>query len=243
MLAAFGAIENGPRGGAPPLLVALVVFVVVGLLIWLGMRAKDTSMSFLTIATNDGSRTIFPSADRQYLGTVKDFIAEKINRDDQTSVHYFDNRSTNVRAETANIGTDQSIHADTLVAGDDNWIAARSPGASIGNSSQTYQATNSPGAQVGTGNLALANRIRVEAVDFSPVLPQIGELRKFYARTDGTQHIEQRLSELERLMTAGAPAPTEKSRVRSLAVDLSSLLQAYPPMVQLFQHILRMVGG
>lgn len=239
----FGAIGNGPRGGAAPLPLALAILAVAGMFIWLGIRSKDTSTTYLTIATNDGSRTIFPSADRAYLSAVKDFIADKINRDDEAAVQYFDNRSTHVRAATANIGTDQSVYADALVVGDNNWVAARSAGASIGNSTHSYQATNSPGAQVGASVVAIGNRVRIETVDFSQILPQITELRNFYGRTANAEHIEQRLSELEHLMAAGAPAPADKSHVQKLATELSTILQGYPPLVQLFQHVAQLVGG
>ena len=225
----------------PPMALGLIVLFIAGLFVLAGIRAKDKAMSFLTIVTNDGARTIFPSSNIKYLRNVKDFIGEKINRDDQTSVQYFDNRSTNVQAETANIGTDQSIHAAALVVGDNNMLASQSPGAVVGGSS--YSAVNSPGAQLGTGHSSAHNRIRMEVVDFSSVLPQIAEMRAFYGRTDGTQHIEQRLIELEHLMKAGAPAPADKQRLRGLTSDLSSLLQAYPPVVQLFQHIAHLVGG
>ena len=242
-LAGLAALIQSTSYAGPPPALGVVLLCLSGILIFAGVRSKDHVMSFLTIATNDGSRTVFPSRDRKYLRTVKDFIAEKINRNDLTAVQYFDNRSTSVQAETANIGTDQSIRADAIVMGDNNLVASRSAGAHVGTTSHSYSAVNSPGAQVGAGNTATGNVIHMRVTDFSSVLPQITELREFYGRTAGASHVEERLAELERLMKAGAPAPSEKSRVRSLASDLGTILQAYPPMVQLFQHIVRMVGG
>jgi hypothetical protein len=59
----------------------------------------------------------------------------------------------------------------------------------------------------------------------------------FFGRQPGTQHLEQRLSELELLMRAGTPTPSQKARVRELTGEMSSILQAYPQAVDLFQHI------
>lgn len=239
---AIALIQSLDRWGPPPAL-GIVLLCVAGALVVAGIRAKDHVMSFLTIATNDGGRTVFPSRDRKYLATVKDFIADKINRNDLAAVQYFDNRTTSVQAETANFGTDQSIRADAIVMGDNNLVASRSAGAHVGTTSHSYSAVNSPGAQLGAGHMATGNVIHMRVTDFSGVLPQITELREFYGRTAGASHVEERLAELERLMKGGAPAPAEKSRIRSLASDLGTILQAYPPMVQLFQHIIRMIGG
>ncbi|MGE3712043.1 MAG: hypothetical protein AB7G35_20550, partial [Hyphomicrobiaceae bacterium] len=80
-------------------------------------------------------------------------------------------------------------------------------------------------------------------IDFTQVLPQIVELQRFYAQHPDMRHIDQRLSEMELLMRAGAATHQQKGRVRSLALDLGEILQTYPAMTQLFGHIIRMVDG
>ena len=62
-------------------------------------------------------------------------------------------------------------------------------------------------------------------VDYSPVLSAIVEMHRFYARQANTQHLEQRLSELELLMRAGTPTVTQKARLRELSTDMSQILQ------------------
>jgi hypothetical protein len=74
-------------------------------------------------------------------------------------------------------------------------------------------------------------------VDYASVLPSIVEMHRFYARQPGTQHLEQRLSELELLMRAGTPTAAQKTRLRELSGDMSQILAAYPQAVELFDHI------
>ena len=74
-------------------------------------------------------------------------------------------------------------------------------------------------------------------VDYTGVLPAIVEMHRFYARQPGTQHLEQRLSELEMLMRAGTPTASQKARVRELTGDMTQILNAYPQAVELFDHI------
>lgn len=80
-------------------------------------------------------------------------------------------------------------------------------------------------------------------VDYSGVLSAIVEMHRFYARQQGTQHLEQRLSELELLMRAGTPTGAQKARLRELSNDLSQILQAYPQAVELFDHIGELGGA
>lgn len=74
-------------------------------------------------------------------------------------------------------------------------------------------------------------------IDYSGVLPAIVEMHRFYARQTGTQHLEQRLSELELLMRAGTPTISQKTRLRELSGEMSQILGAYPQAVELFDHI------
>jgi len=74
-------------------------------------------------------------------------------------------------------------------------------------------------------------------IDYSGVLPAIVEMHRFYARQTGTQHLEQRLSELELLMRAGTQTTAQKARLRELSGEMSQILGAYPQAVELFDHI------
>jgi hypothetical protein len=62
-------------------------------------------------------------------------------------------------------------------------------------------------------------------------------MHRFYARQAGTQHLEQRLSELELLMRAGTPTASQKARLKELTDEMSQILGAYPQAVELFDHI------
>ncbi|MGH1417339.1 MAG: hypothetical protein ACRBCJ_00605 [Hyphomicrobiaceae bacterium] len=75
-------------------------------------------------------------------------------------------------------------------------------------------------------------------VDYSSVLIQVTDLNRFYAKTPDTKHIEERLSEMEVLMRSGTPNPEGQERIRVLCDELSTILQVYPTMVQLFDTII-----
>lgn len=79
-------------------------------------------------------------------------------------------------------------------------------------------------------------------VDFGAFTAAIVEMHRFYARQPNAEHVEQRLSELEMLMRAGGQTGAQKSRVRDLVRELSQILQAYPPAVQIFQQIGALTG-
>ena len=87
-----------------------------------------------------------------------------------------------------------------------------------------------------------ANGYTEAHIDFAQLLPHIVDMHRFYASQPNAQHLEQRLRELELLMRAGAAKPHQKSRIRELAGDLAQILQAYPPVVQVFQQIAGMAG-
>lgn len=151
-----------------------------------------------------------------------------------------------------------SLDVGALVQGDNNQVAANSPGAEIGttkttnttntttthntSNTNTFSAENSPGAVVGTGNVAVANTTRVTTIDYGDHMRIIGDWRQFYAQQPETRHIEQRLSELERLMRAGTPDEPSRRRLRDVVLDLSAILQGYPAMVQVFRDIARLAG-
>jgi len=67
-------------------------------------------------------------------------------------------------------------------------------------------------------------------------------IQQHYDRDPRTQDLARRLAELEFLMRSGTPTQDGKDRLRSIVGDVTSALQAYPAMVQFFQHISRLAG-
>jgi hypothetical protein len=67
-------------------------------------------------------------------------------------------------------------------------------------------------------------------------------MQRFYAQRQDTQDIAERLAELEHLMRAGTPTPGSRSRLSQLLGELSSVLGAYPGVVQIFQQIAKLAG-
>ncbi len=98
---------------------------------------------------------------------------------------------------------------------------------------QRAQPALSPAVNGSAASIATADGF----VDYTGVLPAIVEMHRFYARQTGTQHLEQRLSELELLMRAGTPTSAQKVRLRELSGEMSQILGAYPQAVELFDHI------
>lgn len=86
------------------------------------------------------------------------------------------------------------------------------------------------------------NAGHVAHVDYGAVLPQVGQMREFYARQPNMQHLESRLAELEMLMRSGTPSMQGRGRIRELSTDLSNILHAYPSMVQFFHHVAQLAA-
>ena len=203
--------------------------------IWLRDR------TFLQIGASDGSRTIFYSTNKSFLLEVKNFLLLKINDRNVTSTNHF-HFGDNIEGDKV-VGTKASTTNTTMVNGSGNQvIAGGASGARIAGSASAHFLNDSPGAQIGTGNMSSGNNYQITRIDYSNVLPQIEQRRQFYAQQPQSNHLEQRLTELEALMRSGSPSPQGKSRVRELASDLGSILHAYPTMVQLFYHIRQLVG-
>jgi hypothetical protein len=74
------------------------------------------------------------------------------------------------------------------------------------------------------------------------VLPQIVDMQRFYAQRQDTQDIAERLNELEYLMRSGTPTAGSRSRLNHLVGELSSILGAYPGVVQIFHQAARLAG-
>lgn len=233
ILAAAGTIAGGVSmylgdlGGVLALLLA-VAFA------WLAFRNKDVVT--LAIGTNDGARTLFSSIDEAYLVEIKQFLTEKINTGDmRAGTFIIDQSKQDISIGKVVAGNDHSVNADTIVTGSHNQVAANSPGTRFGRSETSYSAVNSPKAQVGTGNVS-------SRIDYSSVLPGVEHWHRQAAESPGWEHVAQRLSDLEALLKSGTPNADGRGKVRSLVSDLSSMLQAYPAAVQLFQSVARLAG-
>ena len=79
-------------------------------------------------------------------------------------------------------------------------------------------------------------------IDYAMVLPQIVDMQRFYAQRQDTLDIAERLNELEFLMRSGTPTAASRSRVGHLVGELSSILGAYPAVVQIFKQAGRLAG-
>lgn len=189
----------------------------------------------LLIGASDGSRNYFTSPDRSTLTKVRDVLTDKMNRRDTNAV-YNVNFLTG-RIENVSIGTVEQIGA--VVSGSGNTVNAATGSARVGTTETTMTATNSLGAQIGAGHTATGNTYMV---DYSSVLPEVTRIQQHYDRDPRTQDLARRLAELEFLMRSGTPTREGKEKLHSIVGDMSSALQAYPAMVQFFQHIARLAG-
>ena len=77
-------------------------------------------------------------------------------------------------------------------------------------------ATGTSGPQLGNGHYANGHDIHV---DYSPVLPQIVDMLRFYVKRQDTQDIAERLNELEYLMRSGTPTAASRSRLNQLVAS------------------------
>jgi hypothetical protein len=73
-------------------------------------------------------------------------------------------------------------------------------------------------------------------VDYAPVLGQIADMQRFYACRPDTQEIAGLLSEMEYLMRSGTPTGGGRQRLDQLARELTTILAAYPHVVQIFRQ-------
>lgn len=236
LLFAIGGVMN-------PL--ALLLALGTGAMAFTAWRRRNSYR--LVIATNDGSKFHFIGKDLKIIDEVREFITRKIDQNDPrlTLVANFE------KGVIENVHVDQ-LNAGAVVSGSHNQVAANSPGARVvGQESHTTtnttthnQATNSPGAQVGTGNISrgATTVATTQIIDYSSVLPEIERWRQSAAGSQGWEHVAERLATLEGLLAAGTPTREQKTSARSIATDLSQILQGYPAAVQLFQSVIRMIG-
>lgn len=235
----FGPLA--PTGGTVILGFLMLLFA------WLAFKPEDKT-PYLLISTNDGVLSRFTSPDRAILDEVRRILTEKINRGDESmmfTVNFEKEQIDNVAAAMGSLPPQQSLSdgrhggnpgaaASVDRSATQNGVPRTRPPAATDtqyvtprqNRAQPSLASSSNGASTADG-----------FVDYSGVLSAIVEMHRFYARQPNTQHLEQRLSELELLMRAGTPTNAQKTRLRELSNDMSQILQAYPQAVELFDHI------
>jgi len=209
---------------------------------------------YLCVSCNDGSKAYFTGHD-EFLQRARLLLTEKINAIEANTSYTVN--FANGTIENLNLGTVESFKADTVVSGNNTHVAANSPGARVASpetprnthatthTATHYTASNSPGAQVGRGNVVQGSTVTaaVTLTDYSAVLPEIERWRASAAGSPGWEHVAERLARLEALLNDGTPTAEQKQAARGLAIDLSQILQGYPAAVQLFQGVLRLIGG
>lgn len=244
-------------GGIDPLMVAAGVAAVTFAILAI---KRDDPTPYLFVSSTDGVVTRFASEHSELLDQVRDLLTAKINTGNETAaygVNFVDGRIENLTAGGGAIG--QPAPSMTPAAGlpQRSGLAAGSGpglGAAYGNattmapdgarrggmpepSTGTNRSPTGPFATPLGSNGAPSAQASNAYVDFRALLPAVVEMHRFYARQANTEHLEQRLSELELLMRSGAQTDSHKVRVRELTQDLGQILQAYQPAVQIFQQI------
>jgi len=245
---------------------ATVVLGFIGLA-FAGLAVRpDDKTHYLLISSNDGIISRFSAPDRSILEEVRSILTEKINRNDESMTfnvnfergqienlgpshgggHHAPNQPhVTTGGHPAQPGSSGSA-PDRLP----QQAAAQRPRPAPTQPEHTGPAPRQsqpqphqqpqrvqpalPAAMNGaTAPISASDSF----VDYTGVLPAIVEMHRFYARQTGTQHLEQRLSELELLMRAGTPTSAQKVRLRELSGEMSQILGAYPQAVELFDHI------
>ncbi len=242
-----------PTGGTVVLGFLAVVFAGLAL-------RPDDKTHYLLISSSDGVLSRFTAPDRSVLEEVRTILTDKINRNDESvtftvnfdrgyienpaapggtshpaalpapaSDHGAQHQGQPMRSGTAN------AHAERTPTGGNRPRA--NPAESTSQPSRQQRAQPTLSSPMNGGPATVPHSTSESFVDYSGVLPAIVEMHRFYARQAGTQHLEQRLSELELLMRAGTPTISQKTRLRELSGEMSQILGAYPQAVELFDHI------
>lgn len=193
-----------------------------------------TEKPALFISSSDGHTSLF-TGQRQTLEEVRRLLSDKINADDETAVYRVNFEKGAIQA----VSVDHADSIGAIVAGSGNHVLAGTGNARVGTADTFMQAIKSSGAQFGNGHYASGNSYHV---DYAQLLPQIVEMQRFYAQRQDTQDIAESLGELERLMRSGTPTANSRSRLSQLLGDLSSILGAYPGVMQVFQQVARLAG-
>lgn len=232
---AFGATQIGLAAMGTINIVAVVLGLLAAGLALFALKPDDKT-HYLLISSSDGVMTRFAADDRNVLEEVRRLLSERINSGAEAPTY-------SVNFETGVI-ENLSIAAPTATASSLSAPQPASAAANGGGRPHPEPAFSNDRAASGAfprgpaPNGAAPTQAPAEVyIDFSALLPAVVEMYRFYARQPNAQHLEQRLSELELLMRAGAQTQGQKSRVRELTRDLAHILQAYQPAVQVFERI------
>ena len=209
-----------------------IVFAAIGGLALVGgfVLARyfaKTEMPCLSISSSDG-RTAHFIGQRHTLEEARRLLSEKINADDENAVYRISFEKGAIQA--LSVG-----HAEPAAAP----VAMPGPGNGRAGSDAFMQTARSPGPQPGNGHYAHAD---TPHIDYAHVLPQIVDMQRFYSQRQDTQDIADQLGELERLMRSGTPTAGSRNRLGQLTAELSSVLGAYPAVVQIFHQAARLAG-
>jgi hypothetical protein len=192
-----------------------------------------TEMHCLSITSTDGHKHQF-TGQRRTLEEVRRILSDKINAGDESAVY-------RVSFEKGIIQPVSVGHADAvgaMLAGSGSPVTPGPPNARPGVMDPYMPTTSPPAPHLGNGHHAGG----APHVDYSQVLPQIVDMQRFYAQRQDTQDIAERLNELEYLMRSGTPTAGSRSRLNHIVGELSSILGAYPGVVQIFHQAARLAG-
>jgi hypothetical protein len=243
-----------PTGGTVLLGFLTIVFAALAL-------RPDDKTHYLLISSADGVLSRFSAPDRSILEEVRTILTEKINRGDEAMVfninfdrgHIENIGGGNYPAALPPPSSDQvPQHAGQPSRPGSIGVPDRGPPPAINRPRQNPSEITGPPSRPlhrgqstmpasSNGATAVKSAPAESFVDYGGVLSAIVEMHRFYARQSGTQHLEQRLSELELLMRAGTPTISQKTRLRELSGEMSQILGAYPQAVELFDHITSLV--
>jgi hypothetical protein len=192
-----------------------------------------TDMPCLSIVSTDGHKHQF-TGQRRTLEEVRRILSDKINAGDESAVYRVSFEKGII--QPINVGPADPVSA--MLAGTVNPLPPAPPDARGGPVDPYMPTTNPPGPHFGNGH----NAGGIPHVDYSHVLPQIVDMQRFYAQRQDTQDIAERLNELEYLMRSGTPTAGSRSRLNHIVGELSSILGAYPGVVQIFYQAARLAG-
>ncbi len=229
-----------------------IVGAVTGLIFGVLAAKPDDKTHYLLISSNDGLLTRFSAQDRSMLDEVRALLNQKIDTGDETVTYAIN--FTDGQIEGISSGQEPSRAGSAQANGRANSAGLQPPSeapnrGSIGGFGDRNRSSAAVDGFANAGRPPAATHAGVNGqsaqtlavaesyVDFRSHLPAVVEMHRFYARQANTEHLEQRLSELELLMRSGAQTYGQKQRVRELTHDLGHILQAYPPAVQIFQQI------
>jgi len=200
----------------------------------LGRYFSKSETPCLAIASSDGHTALF-TGQPHTLEEVRRLLTDKINTDDDSALY-------RINFERGVIQSMSLGHAEPVAAitnGTGHHVAPALPNGRLAHHDGYLAAPSLPMALNGNGHYPAANGYHI---DYALVLPQIADMQRFYAQRPDTQDIADRLSEMEHLMRSGTPTLAGRSRLSQLVAELSSMLGAYPAVVQIFQQAGRLAG-